>query len=257
MIRLLFISIISIIFGSGKISAETIRITNGEWEPFLSRYSYEYGLDSHIVTEAFKLEGVTVEWGFFPWKRSYQYAKDGRDWDASCCWWPDDGTRKDFLLSDEITQTSLVFFHLKSYPFQWHSFADLSGKTIGLTDEYHYDATFMEMIISEKLTVEVTTKDQFNFKKLLAGQIDIFPNDPNVGKAQIRNSLSAKEADLITHHEKAFGVSSLHLIISLKNKRNQYFLDKFNKGLKKLKVSGRYQQMIDDAKAGIYDKKIP
>lgn len=46
-------------------AATTIRITNGEWEPFLSEYSYEYGLYSHIVSEAFKLEDIEVEWGFF------------------------------------------------------------------------------------------------------------------------------------------------------------------------------------------------
>lgn len=32
--------------------ADTIHITNGEWEPYLSEYSYEYGIASHIVTEA-------------------------------------------------------------------------------------------------------------------------------------------------------------------------------------------------------------
>lgn len=55
---------------------ETIRITNGEWEPFLSQHSPHYGINSHIVSEAFRLEGIQVKWGFFPWKRAFIEARD-------------------------------------------------------------------------------------------------------------------------------------------------------------------------------------
>jgi len=235
--------------------AETIRITSGEWEPYLSNYSYQYGLDSHIVTEAFKLEGITVEWGFFPWQRAYQHAKDGKNWDASCCWWPEDEVKQEFLVSDAITTTSFVFFHLKDYNFQWDSLQDLKGIKIGGTSNYNYGEEFMDAIEEESLDVEFVTKDEFNYKKLLAGRIKIFLNDPSVGHAQIKNYLSADEADLLTHSPKEFGVNTLHFIISKNKKRNKYYLDKFNAGLKKLKKSGRYQQMLADFKAGKYDKK--
>ncbi len=42
-------------------SPKTIRISNGEWAPYMSENSAHYGLASHIVSEAFKLEGITVE----------------------------------------------------------------------------------------------------------------------------------------------------------------------------------------------------
>jgi polar amino acid transport system substrate-binding protein len=235
--------------------AETIRITNGEWEPFLSNYSYQYGLDSHIVSEAFKLEGVTVEWGFFPWQRAYQHAIDGRNWDASCCWWPDGKTKTKFLMSDAISETSFVFFHLKSYDFHWNSIQDLNGLKIGGTSQYFYGEEFMDAIDAQILDVDITSKDEFNYKKLLSGQIQIFPNEPAVGNAQIKNYLSPEEANLLTHNPKKFEISTLHLIMSKNNKRNKYFLDKFNAGLQKLKASGRYQQMLNDLHAGKYDKK--
>jgi len=240
---------------TAELFAETIRITNGEWAPFLSKDSYEYGFGSHIVTEAFKLEGVTVEWGFFPWQRAYQNAKDGESWDASCCWWPDDKTKTEFTVSDPITKTSFVFFHLKSYNFDWNSIQDLKGIKIGGTSEYNYGDEFMGALNAKALDVEFAIKDEFNFKKLLASRIQIFPNDPSVGNAQIRNSLSPDEANLLTHTSKEFGISTLHLIISIDNKRKKYFLDKFNTGMKKLKRSGRYQQMLNDLKAGKYDNK--
>ena len=251
--KVLLCSLFGMIFFTTQLVAETIRITSGEWEPFLSKHIYKYGLDSHIVTEAFKLEGINVEWGFFPWQRSYANAKNSNSWDASCCWWPDDDTKNEFLVSDTITETSFVFYHLKSYPFHWDSLKDLKDIKIGGTSEYHYGNEFMSAIEAKVLNVEYTSKDEFNYKKLLAGRIDIFPNDPAVGNAQIRNSLSPEEANLITYSRKKFGESTLHLIMSKNKRRNKYFLDKFNAGLKKLKASGRYQEMLKDLEAGKYD----
>jgi polar amino acid transport system substrate-binding protein len=235
--------------------AETIRITSGEWGPFASQYSYQYGIDSHIVTEAFKLEGINVEWGFFPWVRAYHHAKNGNYWDASCCWRPREGVQDFFLLSEAVTKTSFVFFHLKSYHFDWSTMKDLKELKIGLTAKFHYGKQFMDAIETEKLDVQFTQQDIFNFKKLLAGRIEIFPNDPDVGTFQIKNLLPPESALLLTHSPKEFGKNALHLLFSKNSKRSAYFLDKFTTGLKKLKKSGRYEQMLQDMKTGKYDGK--
>jgi len=253
--RVKLYTLLATLFFIANLFAETIRITNGEWEPFLSNYSFQYGFNSHVVTEAFKLEGITVEWGFFPWQRAYENAKSGSHWDASCCWWPDDEINKEFVLSDTITNTSFVFFHLKSYNFQWHSLQDLKGIKIGGTSKYDYGKAFNDATAAKKITVDFAAKDEFNYKKLLAGRIQVFPNDPAVGHAQIKNVLSPEEAKLLTYHPKQFGESSLHLIINAKNKRSKYLLDKFNAGLEKLKLNGQYQQMLRDLESGKYDKK--
>ena len=102
-------------------------------------------------------------------------------------------------MSDAITETSFVFYHLKSYEFHWQSMQDLKGMKIGGTRTYDYGKAFMNAIAKEYFTVDFTSKDEFNYKKLLAGRIQIFPNDPSVGDAQIRNYLSPDEANLLTH----------------------------------------------------------
>ncbi len=53
-------------------AAETIRLANGEWHSFLSKGAPHHGFASHIVTDAFALVGVEVEYGFFPWSRPPQ-----------------------------------------------------------------------------------------------------------------------------------------------------------------------------------------
>ncbi len=125
-----------LLFSTKSLFAETvIRITNGEWEPYLSEYSYEYGLASHIVSEAFHLEGIDVSWGFFPWKRSYELARQGQ-WDASAVWWPTEEAKKDFWISEPVVNTSFVFFYLKRQDFKWQAIEDLKGLKIGTTRGY-------------------------------------------------------------------------------------------------------------------------
>ena len=43
-----------------------VGLTNGEWPPYTSQNLKNYGVFSPIVSEAFELEGMTVEYTFFP-----------------------------------------------------------------------------------------------------------------------------------------------------------------------------------------------
>jgi len=229
----------------------TIRITNGEWEPFLSEYSYEYGLASHIISESFKLEGINVKWGFFPWKRSHEVAKMGA-WDASATWTPTKEREKDFWITDTVINISYVFFYIKGRKLQWEN---LEGRIVGLSRGYTYGKEIRDFIKEKKLIVDVTTKDEQNFKRLLSGRIDIFPNEPIVGYSQIRNTFTPEEVKRFTHYPKAYDKTTSCLIISKKCIKGQFFLEKFNSGLKKLKKCGKFDQMLKDLDTGKYDKQ--
>ncbi len=111
-------------------TSETIRLTNGEWQPYLSKDTPHYGFASHIVTEAFELVGVEVEYGFFPWKRSYKIAKEGT-WDGTAVWVDSDERREDFFFSDAVVPSTWGFFHLKDSGFDWDSYEDLTDVKIG------------------------------------------------------------------------------------------------------------------------------
>ncbi len=252
--KLVLIMIISLCFSTNAFAGKTIRITNGEWEPYLSEYIPHYGLYSHIVSEAFKLEGITVKWGFYSWVRALKITESGKDWDASAVWWPSEENKKKFYISEPVGTTSYVFFHLKSKNFDWNSMADLKGLKVGGTKEYDYGKEFSDAAKNKTFKLELVLSDDLSFKKLLHGRIDVFPNDPVVGMAQIRNLFPADQADLITSHKKRFMESPLSLIISKNCKDGAFFLEKFNAGLKKLQDSGRVKQMYKDADAGKYKK---
>lgn len=250
----IFLIFILLLCGTQLYAQKIIRITNGEWQPYLSEYSYEYGLASHIVTEAFKLEGITVEWGFFPWKRSYELVKRGT-WDASALWWPTKETKENFLISLPVIKSSFVFFHLKSKKFKWKTMQDVQGLQIGFSRGYYYGKEFMTALKEKKIDIQMANSDKLNFKKLLKGRIDIFPNEQLVGRSQISNIFSDEKAKLFTYNPKEFAISTLNLIINKKSKRANFFLNKFNSGLNKLKKSGKIEQMYKELKLGKYNKQ--
>ncbi len=116
---------------SGVGPQHTIRLTNGEWSPYLSKHLPHYGYMSHIVTEAFALEGITVEYGWYPWARAFDYAKDG-DWDGSIAWSKSSEREKVVLFSEiAIAATREMFFSRKDDQFDWQTLADLEGLRVG------------------------------------------------------------------------------------------------------------------------------
>ncbi|MCP4687520.1 MAG: amino acid ABC transporter substrate-binding protein, partial [Desulfobacterales bacterium] len=103
-------------FASVGFAEETITLTNGEWPPYMSERLEHHGVVSRIVVEAFALEGVRVEYSFFPWIRALSLAKAGA-FDGSVVWWKTPEREKDFFFSDPVLDVRYVFFHLKSNPF--------------------------------------------------------------------------------------------------------------------------------------------
>ena len=250
------VAFLMLIVGCGVVAAqtsETIRITNGEWQPFLSKDVPHHGFASHIVTEAFKLVGVEVEYGFFPWKRSYKIAKEGM-WDGTAVWYDSDERREDFFFSDVVVPSRMVFFHLTTTTFDWDDYDDFGDLKIGGTVEYYYSNAFEAAEAAGVFRTIRGRSDEVSLKNLLKGRIDVFPGEVMVTYEQIRDTFSPEDAALFTHHPKAIHENPLHLLLSKKVAESEAMLERFNNGLRQLKASGRYDQIIADGLAGKYTK---
>ena len=246
LIILLFISTSASVFAE-----ETISLTNGEWPPWLSKDLKHYGLVSHIVTEAFALEGVKVEYGFFPWKRAYKIAERG-EWDGSVIWSKTPEREERFYYTDPVLYGTMVFFHLKSYEFDWDTIEDLKGIKIGATLEYTYGKEFDNGAKIGVIKVDYLATDEQNLKKLLTSRIDIFPLERDVGYDMLRKNFKPEQVELFTHHPNPVRSTSFHLILSKKVKRSKRMLVLFNKGLKRLSETGKIDQFIDSSIKGEY-----
>ncbi|WP_163831002.1 substrate-binding periplasmic protein [Spartinivicinus ruber] len=235
-------------------SKDVIRIASGEWPPFLSQHYNEYGAGSHIVKEAFALEGIKVVYIFYPWKRSMETAKDGKV-DATLLWSKNKERAKYFLFSDPVLTLRHVFFHRKDFQFDWKTIENLKQYKIGVTRGYFYGEQIQNAIENKLIDTEIGNTDIINLKKLIAKRIQLFIIEPEVGYELLVKNFSASDQKLLTNHHRAIQERQWYLLVSNKSPQAEKWLEKFNKGLAKLKKQGTIDKIMDDVLMGRYSEK--
>lgn len=225
------------------IAATVFRITTWEWPPLISKDLKGGGPLCRLVTHAFALEGIKVEFGFYPWKRAMAYAVNG-EWDGTIIWTYTKQRDKVLGYSDFIFQEGMHFFHLKSYAFNWESLDNLKGIKIGATLGYNYGTSFHEADAAKFIDVGWVHSDKLNFIKLLSGRIDIFPVELGAGYACAQKHLGEVNTLKVTHHAKALKIDTYHLLFSRKIQHFESMREQFNSGLQKLKDSGQLTRYL-------------
>ncbi|MDE1464957.1 substrate-binding periplasmic protein [Spartinivicinus poritis] len=230
---------------------ETVRLSNGEWPPFMSEHYKHYGAASDIVTQAFKLQGIEVQYGFFLWDKSLKLAQTGQ-WDGSLIWTWNEEREKLFLYSNPVITLRTVFFHRVDTVFDWKDWNDLQGKTVGATKGYYYGEDFKKAEEAGIISVIRQPTDIANFKKLLLRKIDLFVIDTEIGYEILNVRFPVGIKNLITNHPLPARETSFHLLISRKINRGTDLISAFNTGLKELKKNGMYEQILDNVIMGTY-----
>ena len=252
MLRKIFTSFIFLILSPASFSEEIIRITTGEWPPYISEDLKHNGLISRIITEAFALKGVKVEYGFFPWGRAISNAK-GNNWDASFVWYYHSDRDKYFYHSDSVMIIEEVFFHLKSFEFEWNDWSDLQGLNVGGTVAYTVTKILKDKQEMGKYHLEITPYDENNFKKLLGGRIHIFPLAKDVAFDLLNKKFKPQDINRLSYHPKPANSGKLYLLFAKNKERNKRMLKLFNQGLKQLKESGKYDQYFEESRREEYE----
>lgn len=233
--------------GAAARASETVTLTIGEWLPYASEKAPHQGPVARIVSEAFALEGVDVRLIFRPWNRAYQEAASGSV-NGSAIWSTgagDSDRNRRFYFTDAIVEGQSVFFHLKTQPFTWNSYAQLRGLAIGGTTGYEYAFDKDPLITIDRSAAS----DELNFHKLLAGRFQIFPDNLDIGLSVMRRALTPEQADLITWDPKPYNRPRYYVMLNKDIPANRRYLALFNRGLRRLKDSGRYQQYIDEMRS--------
>ena len=252
---LLIIFIMAYPLSSG-FAEETVRLTTGEWAPFISKNLKHGGVVLHIITDVFASVGVKVKYGFYPWVRARYMAQDG-EWDGTAIWGVSSEREKYFYYSDLVMTSPYVLFHLKSYPLEWDTWDDLSGIPMGGLRATNYGKDFKRLEEAGKMNVQWVPTDQQNFKKLLSDRIKFVPLELEVGYHIIRSNFTPEEASLFTHHPKPDVNAFYHLLLSKKNKNNSEMLTLFNKGLRHFRASGKFDEYFENFRNGKYETTKP
>jgi polar amino acid transport system substrate-binding protein len=236
-------------------SAGVVRFANGEYPPYCSEALPHHGVWSHLVEEAFALEGFTVVYDFVPWKRAITLVGNGeRDGTLA---FSKTANREQMVRFSETPLGTLTvrFYYRKDRPFDWAKVEDLKGYRIGLMQGYA-TADEMEALNQEGLglTLDYATTEVLNFKKLLAGRIDIFPAVETVASKILHEGFSLDQVSAIATHPLPWKAKQLFVVFPKNSERGEQLAQAFERGMKKLKDNGRYDEMLRDFQNGKYDK---
>ncbi len=228
---------------SSVVAGDEIRITLGEWSPLISEKLPYYGIVPHIVSEIFTEAGVNVTYGFFPWARSIYLVKGG-EWHASAIWGKTEEREKDFYFSDDAVQTTeVVLFYHKDHPIVWTgNLEDLKGIIIGTPNGYGKATILKEAEKQGLITYDLSGDEVINFRKLLLKRFHAIDLNKDVGLHTMHTQLSSEQRAKIGY-TKTIEFWPNYLILSKRLQENERFLDIFNKGLHKMKKSGRLDDM--------------
>lgn len=217
-----------------------IRLAVGEWAPYTSQEDAQGKLLEEVTSRAFELEGITVEYAYFPWKRSYVLALNG-EMDGTLPWNNSAERSQQF----HVPMTSLVkdenvFFHLKSTPFDWNRLEDIRNYRVGVTIGYQEEAAYK----AAGIRADAVSSEELNFKKMRLGRIDVYQTSKQVGYVTLAKIFTPAELSLFTHHPKVVYESEFFVLFSRKTARGKYLAERFDAGLRKLKASGEYDRIL-------------
>lgn len=235
-----------------------VRVTSGEWSPYISSELPGNGLFVQLATEAFAQKGVKLKVGFFPWARTTELSKSG-EWDGTIAFVKLKEREAYYLYGDPLYVGRYVFFHLKNHEISWNTYADL--RKIKMASTRGFGGMGDEFIKAERdgvIQVERFTSDAQSFQMLLSNRVQAVPSDLEVGYVLLRKLYGDNATKLFSHSQKAILDSAYHLVVSKKAKNAQKILETYNEGLKMLKDSGRYEEIVRTWYAKpIYKDSIP
>lgn len=236
---------IETVAGTSTSESKHIRLASGEWIPYTGENLPEYGCDSQIISEVFRQMGYTVEYGFFPWARAMHFAEIG-EWDGTVDWGDTPAFREKFFINkDPISNQEMSFFFVKGNAPEWNTLDDLEGKKIGITSGYVYDDVFKHNIEKGNLTFVEASSDEANFKKLLAGRIDLFPIDRNVGLALLKSKFKVEEQDQLEFDSKVLVTFHPHLLLSKALPRNRELMAQFDDFFGRMRETQLYTDLVN------------
>ena len=150
---------------------------------------------------------------------------------------------KKYLFTEPIINSKSNFFYIKgrniSEDFKWKKLEEFKKYKIGGTIGYWYLEDFKNI----GLNADISNTDEDNIRKLYIGRIDFFIIDEIAGW-EIIKKLYPESIEKFSTLEKEESKRGLYLMLSKKNSKSERVIRIFNEGLKKLKESGEYEEIL-------------
>lgn len=204
---------------AGSTHALEITVATGDYAPFTGQDLEGYGTVNARLTRLAEASDIELNFEFMPWKRALEATRRG-NFVATSFWYFSEDREADFIHVGPLIADRLVFFGRDDRsPLAYESLSDLQGYTIGIVPGYTYTPEFWALVEDGTLTVSEGPSDLANFRKLVAGRIDLLPVSEEAGWHMASENLSAEDLATLTVLDVPLAVTNGYLLIprSLEN----------------------------------------
>jgi polar amino acid transport system substrate-binding protein len=229
-----------------SLAADRLVLATGEMIPYASKTRDNYGIWTEMVTAVVEEMGMEPVYEWYPWKRCYEYVKNGDIW-ASFLWTYTDERAAEVDFSEAVYPDDYTsFFYYNTKPIiAVKSPEDLKSLTIGGIRGYFYESLFQKA----GLNFELVSNDEQNFHKLVAGRVDLITITQTAGWYYIKKLYPDKADRFGTMYFpwplKINKLSGARLIVSRNYPKTKDLLRQFNDALERIKKNGTYNRILE------------
>lgn len=223
--------------------AQSVRIAVGEWPPYFSESAEGFGTYAQVVTRAFELEGLEVEYGFFPWKRALLETQEGR-WPVSAGWGKTADRAPYFHFCDPVLIQREQFFFSTDRPVQAETWPELEGLSLGIIEGAALGEQLDRLVSEDKVTIFRQSTLEDLVQMLAVGRVDLVMGNENVARQAIATAVPPGEAAKLVPLEALDVQWDYRVIVSRMAENGALLCERFNRGLEALRDSGEYDRLL-------------
>ncbi|MEM7696217.1 MAG: transporter substrate-binding domain-containing protein [Pseudomonadota bacterium] len=194
-------------------SADALRVATGEYPPFTSSTAPGGGTVNAAMSEIGRAAGYTLSFTYLPWARALEMTRAGR-YHATSFWYYSTAREDDFIHVGPVGTDRLVFFRRKNNPISYTQLEDLAPYSIGVVRSYTYTAELWQLGNAGVLRLQLAPDDMTNFRKLLAGRIDLYAISEQSGWHFIRTNFTKAEQAQLTTVDRPLSMAKIYLLVS-------------------------------------------
>ncbi|WP_028450381.1 substrate-binding periplasmic protein [Chitinibacter tainanensis] len=238
---------LALLLASPATLAIEITLANGEWPPILGEKLPGYGYGSQIVSRAFALQGITVNYEFMPWRRALEETRGGR-FHGTLLWTSTPERRTDFYYSLPVYRSQTVLFYHRQQPVSWRDPESLRHSRVGMSNGYFYGPRWRSLQQQQWFQVDQANNDAQSLAKLYAGRIAAFPCEEVVCDYLIGTTLPPQARFSLLYDPNPVHSENLHLLISKKIPQGDWLVKQFDRGLQRMRQTGELTRLLAQAK---------
>ena len=247
-----------------KKGAEMTLLTGSNYAPFTDRTWPGGGLVTELVNAALEMAPSPVPYEIVwedDWSKhltptlSEKRADMGFPWlRPDCATTPDDARCANFHFSDPLLDLPIMLFKRADSDFTYQSDADVLGRRLCRPAGYFthdLDRADRRWLAEDKVTLVQAESPEACFAALMAGEVDAVTVNVFLGASKV---VSMGLRGRVVPLDRPLSREALHVVISKTHWRGTTHLYRVNAGLRRLRESGRYAEIVQRHLAIFWDQ---